>query len=271
MDSRSKPTTCKRSNSRLLDIAFETKPIKERTKGHFSISQTHTSTREILSNMSSFTNAATNASTTAASLTWNQETYNKIICCNNKTKDWASKMDCIIQAIEAMAELEEKVEELIRMADIINNTIADTETGILLAGEGYRTDIATQFYEVVETLRLILHDALPQQFHNIQCNLVNELTTCQGQGHPAIDNHIRGLQESFANTNRFTSLPQVKPTVPPRENKEEEEEDILICPSPPSNDKSTTTLSSNESMVSASKNPNIQLSEEIDNLITSLK
>jgi len=53
--------------------------------------------------MSSFTNAATNASTTAASLTWNQETYNKIIRCNNKTKDWTSKMDRIIQAIEAMA------------------------------------------------------------------------------------------------------------------------------------------------------------------------
>jgi len=46
--------------------------------------------------MSSFTNTATNTSTTAASLTWNQETYNKIMCCNNKTKDWASKIDHII-------------------------------------------------------------------------------------------------------------------------------------------------------------------------------
>ena len=63
--------------------------------------------------MSSFTNAATNASTTAVSLTWNQETYNKIICHNNRTKDWASKMDCIIQAIKAMAGLEEKAEELV--------------------------------------------------------------------------------------------------------------------------------------------------------------
>ena len=116
MDGRNKSRTCKRGNSRLLDIAFEMKPIKEETKGHFSTSQTHTSTREILSNMFSFTNAATNASTTAASLIWNQETYNKIIHCNNKTKDWARKMDCIIQAIEAMAGLEEKAEELVRMA-----------------------------------------------------------------------------------------------------------------------------------------------------------
>jgi len=52
-------------------------------------------------------------------------------------------MDHIIQAIEAMAGLEEKAEELVRMADIINNTMIDTETGTLLAGEGYRTDIAT--------------------------------------------------------------------------------------------------------------------------------
>ena len=150
----------------------------------------HTSTRETLPNMFFFTNAAINASTTAASLTWNQETYNKIICHNNKTKDWASKMDCIIQAIEAIVGLEEKAEELVRMADIINNTMADAETSTLLAGEGYRTDIATQFYEVAKTLRLILHNALPQRFHSIQCNLVNKLTTCQGQGQSAIDNHI---------------------------------------------------------------------------------
>jgi len=143
MDGRSKFTTCKRGNSRLLDTAFETKPIKEKAKSYFLTSQMHISTRETFSNMSSFINAATNASTTAASLTWNQETYNKIIRHNNRSKDWASKMDCIIQAIEAMAGLEEKAEKLVRMADIINNTMADAETGILLAGEGYCTDIAT--------------------------------------------------------------------------------------------------------------------------------
>jgi len=67
-----------------------------------------------------------------------------------------------------MAGLEEKAEELVRMANIINNTMADAETGTLLAREEYYTDIATQFYEVAETLRLILHDALPQQFHSVR-------------------------------------------------------------------------------------------------------
>jgi len=69
--------------------------------------------------MSSFTDTATNTSTTTASLTWNQETYNKIIWRNNKTKDWASKIDHIIQAIEVMAGLEEKAEELVSIVDII--------------------------------------------------------------------------------------------------------------------------------------------------------
>jgi len=87
MNSRNKFITYKRGNSRLLDTAFETKSIKERAKGYFSISQTYTSTQETLSNMSSFINAVTNVSTTAPSLTWNQETYNKIIHHNNKTKD----------------------------------------------------------------------------------------------------------------------------------------------------------------------------------------
>ena len=52
--------------------------------------------------------------------------------------------------------------DIVRIADIINNTMADAETGILLTGEGYCTDIAIQFYKVAKTLRLILHDALSQ-------------------------------------------------------------------------------------------------------------
>jgi len=60
-----------------------------------------------------------------------------------------------------MAELKEKAEELVRIADIINNTMADAETGTLLAGEKYHINIVTQFYEVAETLRLILHNTLP--------------------------------------------------------------------------------------------------------------
>jgi len=59
-----------------------------------------------------------------------------------------------------MAELKEKAEELVRIADIINNTMADAETDTLLAGEKYHINIVTQFYEVAETLRLILHDTL---------------------------------------------------------------------------------------------------------------
>jgi len=39
--------------------------------------------------------------------------------------------------------------------------MVDVETGTLLTGERYCMDIATQFYKVAETLRLILHDALP--------------------------------------------------------------------------------------------------------------
>ena len=72
------------------------------------------------------------------------------------------KIDHIIQAIEAMVELKEKTEELIRMADIINNTIVDTKTDTLIAEEGYRTNITTQFYEIAKILRLVLYNALPQ-------------------------------------------------------------------------------------------------------------
>jgi len=113
------------------------------------------------------------------------------------------KIDHIIQAIEAMVELKEKTKELIRMADIINNTMADAKTDTLIAEEGYRTNITTQFYEIAKILRLVLYNALPQQFHTIQYNLVNELTVCQGYRNSVINNYIYKLQESYANTNQF--------------------------------------------------------------------
>ena len=72
------------------------------------------------------------------------------------------------------------------------------------------------------------HRTLDADIYSIQYNLVNELMTCQGHGHLVINNHIQELQESFVYTNQFTSLPQVKPTVPLKENKEEKEKVILI-------------------------------------------
>ena len=53
-------------------------------------------------------------------------------------------MNHINQAIEVIAGLKEKAEELVRMADIINNTMADAETGMLLAGEEYHTENTIQ-------------------------------------------------------------------------------------------------------------------------------
>jgi len=54
-------------------------------------------------------------------------------------------MDCIIQAIKVMVELEEKAEELVRITDIINNTMANAETEMLLAEEGYHTKNTTKW------------------------------------------------------------------------------------------------------------------------------
>ena len=73
--------------------------------------------------MSFVINTTTNASTTAVFLTQNQEIYNKIIYCNNQIKNQVSKIDCIIQAIKVMVGFKEKAEELVRIADIINNTM----------------------------------------------------------------------------------------------------------------------------------------------------
>jgi len=76
----------------------------------------------------------------------------------------------------------------------------------------------------------------------------------------------------LAYTNQFLSIPKVIPRIPPKENKTEEEEVILIrLSSPPPDNKSTTVSSNDESMILAMENPNNQIIEEINNLVTFLK
>jgi len=134
----------------------------------------------------------------------------------------------IIKLTEAMAVLEKKAEDMVNLANNINSTTADLEAKAIITGVHNHISIAEQFYEISKTLRTTIHDILPQRFHVIQCNLIRELSYCQGNGNPQVDHHINRVQESFANTNHFVHPPMI-----PRTGKRDNNDVIMMPPTVP--------------------------------------
>ena len=97
---------------------------------------------------------------------------NKMMICNQNTKNWTSKMIQIIKLTEAIAVLETKAEDLVNLANNINSTTADLEAKTIITGVHNYISIAEQFHKISETLCTTIHDILPQRFYTIQCNLI---------------------------------------------------------------------------------------------------
>ena len=134
----------------------------------------------------------------------------------------------IIKLTEAMAILEKKAEDIVNLANNISSTTADLEAKAIITGVHNHISIAEQFHKISETLRTTIHDILPQRFHAIQCDLIRELSYCQGNGNPQVDHHINRVQESFANTNHFVHPPMI-----PRTGKRDNNDVIMMPPTVP--------------------------------------
>jgi len=96
----------------------------------------------------------------------------------------------IIKLTKAMAVLKKKAEDMVNLANNINSTTADLEAKAIITSVHNHISIAEQFHEISETLCTTIHDILPQRFHAIQCDLIRELSYCQGNGNPQVDQHI---------------------------------------------------------------------------------
>jgi len=126
-------------------------------------------------NQASSANNQSSLQLTPNNITWNQDIFNKIMICNQSTKNWTSKMIQIIKLTEAIAILEKKAEDMVNLANNINSTTTDLEAKAIITGAYNCIGIAEQFHEISETLCTAIHDILPQRFHAIQCDLIREL------------------------------------------------------------------------------------------------
>jgi len=179
-------------------------------------------------NQASFTNNQSLLQLTSNNIIWNYDIFNEMIIHNQNTKNWTSKIIQIIKLTETMAILETKTEDLINLTNNINSTTADLEAKTIIMGVHNCISITEQFHKIYKKLCTTIHDILLQRFHTIQCDLIQELSYCQGNNNLQVDQHINRVQELFTNTNRFAHPPMISYT-----RKQDNDNIVMMSPTVP--------------------------------------
>jgi len=98
-----------------------------------------------------------------------------IITLNQKKKDWMKKYHKIIQGLEIIANLQLQIQNLVKLADIANNQLANIKTILLQTREIYKIQISGDIYNIFKKLKNIIHRDIERQAHYIQVLLADEL------------------------------------------------------------------------------------------------
>jgi len=76
---------------------------------------------------------------------------------------------------------------IVKLADIANNQLADVKTILLQASEDYKTQIEKDIYSISEELQDVIHREIEHQVHHIQVLLADKLNYYKGKGEEAVD------------------------------------------------------------------------------------
>jgi len=82
---------------------------------------------------------------------------NLIMILNKEKKDWTKKYHRIIQGLETMANIWLQVQNIVKLANIANNQLANIKTTLLQTGEIHKTQIRGDIYSISEKLRNIIY------------------------------------------------------------------------------------------------------------------
>jgi len=75
-----------------------------------------------------------------------------IITLNRKKKDWTKKYYKIIQGLETMVDIQMQIQDLVKLADVVNNQLANIKIILLQAEEMYKMQIGRNIYSISEKL-----------------------------------------------------------------------------------------------------------------------
>jgi len=70
----------------------------------------------------------------------------------NEKKDWMKKYHMIIQGIKTMADIQLKLQNIIKLVEMANTQLAETEKSILQASDNYKIQMAGDIFSISEDL-----------------------------------------------------------------------------------------------------------------------
>jgi len=92
-----------------------------------------------------------------------------------------------------MVDIQLQIQNIIKLANITNNQLADIRTFLLQIRKTDKIQISRDIYSISEEVRNIIHTDIEQQAYYIQVLLANELNQCKRKRVKVTDEHIKVL------------------------------------------------------------------------------
>ena len=114
-----------------------------------------------------------------------------------KKKDWVKKYYRIIQGIEIMAHIQIQLQNIIKLAEVVNTQLAEIETMILQVSDSYKTQNTGNIFSISQDLQNIIQENMKNQVYHIQTLLANELDKYKGRGNAYAKEYIKEIQDTY--------------------------------------------------------------------------
>lgn len=88
-------------------------------------------------------------------------------------------------------------QDIINIANVVNNQLANIETIILQTREKHKIQIGKDIYNIFEESCNLIHRNMDRQAYHIQVLLVDELNQCKEREVKIVDKYIKILQKEL--------------------------------------------------------------------------
>ena len=103
----------------------------------------------------------------------------------------------IIWGIETMVDIQIQLQNIIKLAEVVNTQLAEIETTILQASNSYKNQSTKDIFSILQDLQNIIQGDIENQAYHIQTLLADELDICKGKENMYAEKHIKEIQEVY--------------------------------------------------------------------------
>jgi len=90
-----------------------------------------------------------------------------------------------------------QIQDLIKIANAVNNQLADIVTILLQTGEMHKIQIGGDIYNILKELQNVIYRDMEKQAYYIKVLLGDKPDQCKRKGVEMVDEHIKILHEVY--------------------------------------------------------------------------